>query len=121
MALFRAIKKGYYGDVMHYPANVDHGPLREIFEAPDDFKYRSDADGKPILDSEGKPKDFCTWVVPVEGETLAAVQGEEVSGETLSAEAQLDAESEAAAPVEATPEAEVSDSDSDDIEGVETR
>lgn len=77
MARFRATEKGYYNDVIHDP-ETDHHVL---FDAPDDFE--------------------CSWAVKVSGaEAKVALDPvAEVSQETAKAEAQLDTESEAAAPV----------------------
>ena len=71
MPMFRAIKKGYYGDVIHDPDTGHH----VVFEAREGFS--------------------CSWAVPVDGEAPVA-EAPEVSEDTEAAEAILDAESDAA-------------------------
>lgn len=72
MARFEAIKKGYYGDVMHDPDTNHH----VFFDAPDDFA--------------------CSWArrVPDDEPPLVAAPAA-VSEDTVAAEAQLDAEAAA--------------------------
>ena len=70
MATFRAIEKGYYGDVIHSP---DHHPS---FEAPDDFQ--------------------CTWAEPADGAKVEAPA--KVSAETETAESVLETEADAGIP-----------------------
>lgn len=74
MAKFRAIKKGYYGDVIHDP-DTDH---HVIFEAPDDFS--------------------CSWAVRADADAVVEPVAE-ASAETAEAEEILDTEAAAAAPV----------------------
>lgn len=90
MARFRAIEKGYYGDVMHDPVTEHH----VFFDAPDDFK--------------------CSWAVPVDGAEPEAVAEKEVSEDTVAAEQLLDTESAVA-----TPDIEEND-DANKAAGVET-
>lgn len=74
MALFKAIAKGYYGDVIHDPDN----DRNVYFEAPDDFQ--------------------CSWAVKAEGETPAKVSPPPIKDETIEAEAILEAEADAGIP-----------------------
>ncbi len=80
MAKFKAIKKGYYGDVFHNPETEQH----VIFEAPENFS--------------------CSWAVRVSDDTPVD-SPPPISGETKAAEEILDVEAAAAAPVVAGPDA----------------
>lgn len=92
MAKFRAIEKGYYGDVIHDPA-IDH---HVIFEAPADFK--------------------ASWAVPADPDAVVEAIPE-VSKDTEDAEQILETEAAAAAPVVASDETPAGDQqeESDDI------
>ena len=72
MVQFRAIEKGYYADIIHVPEGK-----HEVFEAPEDWS--------------------ASWAVRADGTVPEPVA--EVSEETLAAEAILENESAAAAPV----------------------
>lgn len=69
MVKFRAIETGYYGDIIHVPEGK-----HEVFDAPEDWK--------------------ASWAVRDDGTVAEAP--EEVSEDTLAAEAMLATESEAA-------------------------
>ena len=73
MAKFRAIKRGYYGDVIHDPETDHH----VVFEAPANFS--------------------CSWAVPADADAVVEPVAD-VSADTAQAEQILDTEAEAAAP-----------------------
>lgn len=61
----KATKLGYYGIKRVYPGDV--------FDMDEDTYQPKNPDGKPLLDSRGKPKT-CQWVVPVGSDSKAKVK-----------------------------------------------
>lgn len=95
MPKFRAIEKGYYGDVIHDPATDHH----VIFEAPADFK--------------------ASWAVPADDDAVVEPLPE-VSEDTAAAEQILETEAAVAASVEPGGEPAAAEQDKSDDIPVET-
>ena len=95
MAKFRAIEKGYYGDVIHDPETDHH----VIFEAPDDWKASwavlADADAvvEPIAEVSKDTAD-AEQILETEAAVAASVEpgGEVGPGEAPAGEQQAESD-----------------------------